>query len=48
MRYGALRWRKVAREGSPQLMMRESGSRRRNAHIVPRFTSRFWIAAGRN
>jgi len=48
MRYDARRWRKLARVASAQLRIRISGSPRSNAHIVERFTRRFWMAAGRN
>ena len=48
MRYDARRFRKLVRAISAQAMTRGSGSPRRKAHIVDRFTRRFWMPSGLN
>ena len=46
MRYDARRFKKLLRSMSAQATKRGKGSRLSNAHIVDRFTRRFWMLSG--
>ena len=46
MRYDARRFKKLLRSISAQARTRGKGSRLSNAHIVDRFTRRFWMFSG--
>ena len=46
MRYDARRFKKLLRSFSAQASRRDKGSRLSNAHIVERFTRRFWMLSG--
>jgi hypothetical protein len=48
MRYDARRFRKLFRSISVHATSRSNDSFRRKAHMVARFTKRFWIASGLN
>jgi len=46
MRNDARRFKKLLRSVSAQATRRGNGSRLNNAHIVDRFTRRFWTLSG--
>ena len=48
MRYDARRFKKLLRSMSAQARSRSSGSPLKNAHMVARFTRRFWMLSGLN